>query len=233
MYPAYVDANGGVQAYIPNLYFSENGGPGTGALLHRLGPNWIFDNCPESKSDVLGSMLTIFRLFVNLHASRLIILNEGLPSNSRQEAFATNQAQISYVDFTLLGQLWSAYKYKQYTTFNQIFDNFGAGPNTEMFAMNTQRFPTNNTDFRLAVVHAINYTQLLDASYTFNGTVYGQTFLGPLTPEWGKYYNPDNLSLYSYNISLASGDLNQAGLQENFSVTLPNGTVIGIPRRRR
>ena len=31
--------------------------------------------------------------------------------------------------------------------------------------MNFDKYPTNNTDFRLAVVHAINYTQLLDETY--------------------------------------------------------------------
>ncbi len=93
--------------------------------------------------------------------------------------------------------------------------------------LNPGRYPTNNNAFRLAVVHAINYTQLLDASYTFNGKVYAENYVGPLTQQWGQYYNPDNLSLYSFDIPLAINYMNQAGQEENFSLTLPNGTVIG------
>ena len=54
-----------------------------------------------------------------------------------------------------------------------------------------------------------------------------QNYLGPLSQPWGKYYNPDNLPLYSYDIPLAINYMNQAGQQEHFSLTLPNGTVIG------
>lgn len=227
--PAYVDANGGVQANAVNPYFSENCGPGTGPYYVASVQIGFTTIVLKANPTYWALKATNYPVIAQPPHIPVIIINEGLSSNSRQEAFATNQAQISSVDFTLLGQLWNAYKYKQYTTFDQIFDNFGEGPNTEMFAMNTQKFPTDNLDFRLAVVHAINYTQLLDESYTFNGTVYGQTFLGPLTPEWGVYYNPDNLSLYSYNVPLAINYLNQAGLQENFSVILPNGTTIGNP----
>ncbi len=227
--PAFVDANGGVQANTANSYFSLNSGPGTG-------PYYVASVQTGFSTIVLKANPTYWALNASSYPVvaepphiPVIIINEGLPSNSRQEEFAANQAQISFVDFSLLQQLWNAYKYKQYTTFSDVFDNLGAGPNTEMFAMNTDKFPTENLDFRLAVVHAINYTELLDASYTFNGTVYAQNFLGPLAPEWGPYYNPDNLSLYSYNLTEATGYLNQAGMQENFSVTLPNGTVIGNP----
>ncbi|HMK83525.1 MAG TPA: ABC transporter substrate-binding protein, partial [Candidatus Bathyarchaeia archaeon] len=149
--------------------------------------------------------------------------------NQRLQAFASNQAQISYVDFPLLGEMWGSYRYKQYTTFNQVLDNFGEGPNTYYAPLNPGKYPTNNNDFRLAVVHALNYTELLDESYTFNGTVYAENSLGPLVPQWGQYYNPDNLPMYSYDIPLAISYMNQAGQQENFSLTLPNGTVIGNP----
>lgn len=227
--PAYVDANGGVQANTANTYFSENCGPGTGPYYAASIQTGFSTIVLKANPTYWALNSSNYPVVAEPPHIPVIIINEGLPSNTRQEAFATNQAQISYEDFTLLGQLWNAYKYKQYATFDQIFDNFGEGPNTQMFAMNTAKYPTNNTDFRLAVVHAINYTQLLDESYSFNGTVYGETFLGPLAPEWGPYYNPDNLSIYSFNTTLAINYMNQAGIQENFSLTLPNGTTIGNP----
>jgi ABC-type transport system substrate-binding protein len=225
--PVYIDAHGGVQANTPNSYFNLNGAPGTG-------PYYIAS---------IGTGFSTFVLKANptywgLHATNIppvlqpahipvIVINYGLSTSQKSEAFATNQAQISWVDFPLLGQAWDAYGYKQYATFSQVFDNFGAGPNTSYFSLNPGKYPTNNNDFRLAVVHAINYTQMLDESYTFNGTVYAQNYLGPLSQPWGKYYNPDNLPLYSFDIPLAISYMNQAGLEEHFSLTLPNGTVIG------
>ncbi|MGP8128204.1 MAG: ABC transporter substrate-binding protein [Candidatus Bathyarchaeia archaeon] len=225
--PVYIDAHGGVQANTPNTYFNLNGAPGTG-------PYYIASVGTGFSTVLLKANPTYW----GLHATNIpptlqpahipvIVINFGLSTNQRSEAFATNQAQISYVDFPVLGQAWDAYGYKQYTTFNQVFDNFGAGPNTEYFSLNPGKYPTNNNDFRLAVVHAINYTQMLDESYNFNGTLYGQNYLGPLSQPWGKYYNPDNLPLYSYDIPLAINYMNQAGQQEHFSLTLPNGTVIG------
>ena len=128
--PVYIDAHGGVQANTPNSYFNLNGGPGTG-------PYYIAS---------IGTGFSTFLLKANptywgLHATNIpptlqpahipvIVINYGLSTNQKSEAFATNQAQISYVDFPLLGQAWDAYGYKQYATFSQVFDNFGAGPNT-------------------------------------------------------------------------------------------------------
>jgi hypothetical protein len=123
--------------------------------------------------------------------------------------------------------LWNAYRYKQYATFDQIFDDFGPTFTTNFFIMNVAEYPLNNTEFRLAVVHAINYTEMLDEVASFQGKVYGEDYLGPLTQQWGKYYDPDNLPMYSYNLSLALHYMNLAGEQEHFSLTLPNGTIIG------
>jgi peptide/nickel transport system substrate-binding protein len=85
----------------------------------------------------------------------------------------------------------------------------------ERMAMNTQIYPTNITDVRLAIVHALNYTKILDTA-VFG---YGLPMVGPETPNFGPYYNPGNVSQYSYNITLAKQYLVQAGF--------PNGA--GLP----
>jgi peptide/nickel transport system substrate-binding protein len=56
------------------------------------------------------------------------------------------------------------------------------------------------------MVHAINYTAII-------GTVegFGQTFVGPETPNYGQFYNPGNLPPYSYNLTLAANYLTEAG----------------------
>jgi ABC-type transport system substrate-binding protein len=92
--------------------------------------------------------------------------------------------------------------------------------------MNTQKFPTNITDFRLAIEHAINYSQLLSL-FSYNGKELASEFLGPISPQYGKLYNPNNLSVYSYNLSMAIHYLNESGYEGHFYVVLPNGSVIG------
>ena len=225
--PVYVDAHGGVQANTPNTYFNNNGGPGTGPYyIASIGPG--FSTVVEKANPTYwGLKATNIPVVCEPASIPVVVVNFGLPSNSRSEAFDTNQAQISYVDPSVLSQMWIGYKYKQYTSFNQVFDDFGPGPTTEFFIMNVAQYPTNNTDFRLAVVHAVNYTQILNEAYSYNGTLLAENYLGPLSPLYGPYYNPDHLPLYSYDLPLAIGYMNKAGQQEGFSLTLPNGTVIG------
>jgi len=227
--PAYVDAHGGVQANTANSYFDANGGPGTGPYeISSVGVGFTYVVLRENPT------------YWGLHSSDVpyvdkpptipvVIINYGLSHSERVEAFATNQAQVSFVNPEYFGQMYQAYNYKQYYSFNQIIKNWGitAGSGFNYVSMNTQIYPTNNNDFRLAIVHAINYTQLLYESYYYNGTLYGANYVGPINPAFPEYYNPGNLTLYSYNTRLAEYYLNLAGQQENFSVTLPNGTVIG------
>ena len=60
-------------------------------------------------------------------------------------------------------------------------------------AMNTQVFPTNNTDFRQAIVHAINYSDITTKVF------YGQSapMVGPEYPAWKQFYDLGNLQPYS------------------------------------
>jgi peptide/nickel transport system substrate-binding protein len=224
--PAFVDAHGGVQANTQNNYFNVNSGPGTGPYVtESIGPTFS-DIVLEINPAYWGLNATNIPMVAEPPHIPVIIINYGLEHTDRVEEFAANHAQLSYVGNSFLGQMYSSYQYKKFYSFNDIFDNLGLYPNLNMLGMNTQKYPTSNTNFRLAVVHAINYTQLLD-TYSFNGSTYAENYLGPITPGFGAYYDPGNLSLYSYNDNLAVHYLNLAGEQEDFSVTLPNGTVIG------
>ncbi len=225
--PAYIDAHGGVQANTANSYLALNGGPGTGPYYISSVQTGYSTIVLKSNPTYWGLGMSNLQPVMQPPKIPVIIINYGYTPNSRLEVFASNQAQISFVESTVFGQLWSAYQHKQGLSLSDLIQNFGAGPNTFMIPMNGGKFPTNNTDFRLAVVHAINYTQLLDETYGYNGTVYAQSFLGPLTQGWGPLYNPGNLPMYSFNTTLAINLINQAGKQEHFSATLPNGTVIG------
>ncbi|PSN90600.1 hypothetical protein B9Q03_06435 [Candidatus Marsarchaeota G2 archaeon OSP_D] len=222
--PVFVDSHGGVQGNKPNSYINNNGSPGTG---------------PYEFSYVAPGLATIV-LKTNprywaVHGTGIlsppsittIIINYALTQNQQIESFASNQAQISYAGSTNLAQMFSAYQYKKYYGFNQIFINEGSQPGVQMISLNTQIYPTKNVNFRLALAHAINFTLILDKVFSYNGTLLASTYVGPISQQFPEFYNPDNLTPYTYNIQLAISYLNKAGLQEGFSVTLPNGTVIG------
>lgn len=75
--------------------------------------------------------------------------------------------------------------------------------------MNNLVFPTNITLVRQAIVHAINYTDLIQTA----ALGYGTPYMGPETPNYGRYYDPGNVTPYQYNLTLAENDLAAAGFK--------------------
>ncbi len=77
-----------------------------------------------------------------------------------------------------------------------------------VIALNTLVYPTNITDFRLAIVHAINYSDIVQQVF------FGQmnTLIGPGIPGYPQYYDLGNYSQYSYNVTLAMQYLNKSGV---------------------
>ncbi|MEM0321080.1 MAG: ABC transporter substrate-binding protein [Thermoprotei archaeon] len=225
--PTYVDAHGGVQPNTPNSYFSANSGPGTGPYMVRsVGPAFS-QVVLVANPDYWGKNVSGLAPVAQPPHIPVVIVNYGLTHNQRVEAFATNSAQISYVSIPFLQQMYSSYQYAKYYSFSQIFYNVSYQPALWYISMNTQIYPTNITDFRLAIEHAIDYTQILNSLFYYDGAYYGQLQLGPITPQFPEFYNPDNLPMYSYNVSLAEYYLNLSGYQGKFYVLTPNGTILG------
>ncbi|WP_054850150.1 ABC transporter substrate-binding protein [Vulcanisaeta sp. JCM 14467] len=240
--PAYVDAHGGVQVNSPNSYLCQYGLPGTGPyeiqsvtgtpgefteIVLTLNPNYWGNNYPPGSLPVLDQPGHI----------KIIDLKISESHTNRVELFAENQAQLSYVSSPFLSQVYSAWSpYNQYLPPTSIVHiSWDLTPECiMMFSMNTQRWPTNITDFRLAIEHAINYTALLYTYYSplLNVTL-AKLYLGPFTPLNPALYNPDNLSFYSYNPNLAIEYLNESGWEGDFYTVLPNGTVIGNPNGQK
>ncbi len=69
--------------------------------------------------------------------------------------------------------------------------------------MNQQTPPFTDIHVRKAVVHAINYDEII--SKAFNG--YAQRWVGPVPPGY-EYYNPQNLEPYPYDLALAQQEMN-------------------------
>lgn len=71
--------------------------------------------------------------------------------------------------------------------------------------MNQNSDPFTDIHVRAAVVHAIDYDEII--AKAFNG--YAQRWVGPVPPGY-QYYNPSNLKPYEYNLTLARQEMNQS-----------------------
>lgn len=79
---------------------------------------------------------------------------------------------------------------------------YGATSGSWWIYMNQTQAPFNNWSVRAAVVHAINYSQII--SLAFGG--YASQWVGPVPPGY-PYYNPANLPPYPYDLTLAKQEM--------------------------
>jgi peptide/nickel transport system substrate-binding protein len=68
--------------------------------------------------------------------------------------------------------------------------------------LNQNVFPFNNLSVRAAIAHAIDYNQIIQQA--FGG--YATPWVGPVPPAY-PYYNPQNLTPYQYNLTLAHQEI--------------------------
>lgn len=208
--PMYLLQNGGPgNVTNPNTNFQTTALPGTGPyevtnvvtnsyIEFQKNPNYWGKNLTAAEiaaNPIIdpGNYQTVFVYYIPTDTARYINLLD-------------DQSQISVVSGSNLQQAEQNPLYKP-VVFNSS--------SQVMMGMNTQVFPTNITDVRQAIVHAINYTQLIDEA------IFGQgiRYMGPNTPIYGPFYDPGNFSLYQYNVTEAENYLKSAGF--------PNGT--GLP----
>ncbi|MCI4366525.1 MAG: ABC transporter substrate-binding protein, partial [Thermoplasmata archaeon] len=87
---------------------------------------------------------------------------------------------------------------------------YGSTAGTWWIYMNQHTTPFNNLSVRAAVVHAINYAQIIQDA--FGGAA--QQWVGPVPPGFPDY-NPGNLLPYSYNLTLAKQEIAQSPCANN------------------
>ncbi len=87
---------------------------------------------------------------------------------------------------------------------------------TFWMALQTNVYPTNITDVRLAIVHAINYSALIQEAYL--GLI--SPYVGPEYPGWNEFYDLGNVPAYSYNITLAKEYLAEANITNMPALTM-------------
>lgn len=226
--PAFVDAHGGVQAGQPNAFINTNGMVGSGPYVIAAVGSEMSSITLKANPHYWAANVTGIPSVIAPAKIPNVIIEYGASHDVRVAEFDDNEAQLSFVSIPYFGAIYKGYEYSAHVPFSAIMNNKGLTPGVGYIALNCQVFPTNITAFRLAIVHSINYTDIMDTIMSFNGTLYGGMYVGPISPGM-PFYNPENYPVYSYNISLAEHLINESGIQGDFSITLPNGTVLGDP----
>jgi peptide/nickel transport system substrate-binding protein len=208
--PIFLLAHGGPGTVTsPNTLFQTTALPGTGPYkVTNVVTNAYVEY--QKNANYWGANLTATEVVANpilAPGSFQTILVKYVPTDTARYIDLLNgQSQISVVSGSNLQQVEQNPQYKAlaFNSSSQVY-----------MGMNTRVFPTNITDVRLAIVHAINYTQVIDQA------IFGQgiRYMGPNTPIYGQFYDPGNFPPYQYNVSQAAGYLKAAGY--------PNGN--GLP----
>ena len=215
--PAFVDANGGVQPNAANTYLNTNT-MGTAAYYVKnfvsgeyttlaANPNYWAAKLPKSQSNV---MLAPPRIPV-------IVIQYSTEAATIIQSISSNLAQL--VQGTPIPALAPPYLPSLATTPGVKVVSLPNAPsfNFLMITLDTQKYPYNITNFRLALAHATNYSEI----YSSVSYQYGEPYVGPISPGFS-YYNPQNLPPYSFDPELSINLLKNLG----FALNLPNGTTI-------
>jgi peptide/nickel transport system substrate-binding protein len=225
--PSFIDAHGGVQPNTANSYLDDNPEPATGPYMvksYTPGQQLVLEANPNYWGKSLSNPAVVDE------PAHIPVVTYNFASNhdTRVEAFVHNLAQISFVSISYLSSVESIYP-SNYPSSSYIIDAGLFNGGDSFVSFNTRLFPTNITDFRLALVHSVNLTAIVKGPCEGLCT----TYVGPIPPSYEPFYNPGNLSVYSYNLSLAMQLVNESGWQGDFNVVLPNGTVLGNPSGSR
>jgi len=203
-----------------NDYFNLNAIPGTGPYMvtsvqnnqfvqFAQNPNYWGNNLPEStivSNPVIdpGHVKNILIKVVPDPTSRYIDLSSGT-------AQMIDTTTSSIFKLILAGGSKFGYVTMPPSSGEMALESF-----------NTQIYPTNITDVRLAIVHAINMTTLIAQSYGAGGFT---QIVGPEYPSWSQFYDLGNYTPYSYNLTLASQYLSEAGFPNGKGLPTLNWTI--------
>lgn len=200
--------NGGVQPGAPNTYMNNNAPVGIGPYIVK---EWVHNdhitlvkNPNYWVTKVNGNEIAGNPFFAIPSISTVIVYSKQA-SLTREQDLLTNRVQIGVVDPLRIPVVTAPGT-------GVVMPNLGPTMIMDYLALDTFKFPLNNTKIRMAVVHAINYTKV---SVLTNGFL--APAIGPLSPQQIGY--DTSLQQYDYNPTLAKSLLAQAGF--------PGGT--GLP----
>lgn len=213
-----------VEVFNPT-YVMEHGGPGTPAAQNDY---WILHPPPGTGpymwSDVIPYGRKVFVQNPNYWGKSLtsaeVAANQFLDPGHFKTIVINYVPDVAvrYVDLTQgLCDMASPIAGSNFRLFLSTpspdygFVTFGKSQATEvMMSLNVHRPPLDIKEVRLAIVHAVNVTKIIETAVWG----YGTPFVGPEVSMYGEAYNPANLSPYEYNVPLAKEYLAKAGFPD-------------------
>jgi peptide/nickel transport system substrate-binding protein len=201
--PNVVDANGGIVIGQPNTWMSTNmvgtgqyvlsyynGLPGGG---YTLTPNSHYWGTKAAAADPWNSLIQ--------------------PANTTFDIVFQDSVDITTNDLRTGYAAMASFAYIGPATVHVLQGDsclvvtalpiiYGSTSGSWWIYLNQQTYPFNNLSVRAAIAHAVNYQQIINQA--FGG--YATQWVGPVPPAY-PYYNPQNLSPYQYNLTLAQQEI--------------------------
>ncbi|HYK93470.1 MAG TPA: ABC transporter substrate-binding protein [Thermoplasmata archaeon] len=199
--PAVVDSHGGVAVNSSNAWMSENMvGSGPFVLTsYSLSSGFTLSPSPGYWATSVAATLPSDNMIQPAKAT-IETLFQGTTSIDIQNLRGGSAAAVSfaYVGPSTVTELQGV----SCVTVQALPTVFGATAGSWWIYMNQNTYPFNNLSVREAIVHAINYQQIIQDA--FGG--YAEQWVGPVPPSYPDY-NPTNLPNYTYNLALAQQEI--------------------------
>jgi ABC-type transport system substrate-binding protein len=183
-------------AFTPNIYFNQHPIPGTGPYtVTQISENAFVQFKQDTNywgNNLSAAEIAKTPIFDPGHA-KTVVVNYKPDDTARYADLSTGTSQISLIEtnnWNLVQANLNKYAYQTIPSW---------GGQVIAVSLNAQRYPTNITAVRDAIVHAINYTDI--NRKVFFGTIV--PFVGPGYPAWKDFYDLGNLPPYTYNLTLA------------------------------
>jgi len=188
-----------------NTYFNTNPIPGTGpyVITGCVENSYMkFAQSPSYWGDTLPASQVSADQLLSPGNVKDVIINYKPDDLTRYTDLSTGTAQIAAIESADWNQITA-----NPSTYNYTVLPSWAGI-ASAIALNANIYPTNITLVRQAIVHAINYTDVIDTAFQ------GQAAraMGPEYPSWPQFYDLGNYTPYQFNLTLAQQDLKEANI---------------------
>ncbi len=214
--PAYIQKNGGVQVSQVNGFMSVNMmGTGQYTLPTPFDPTGVsFTEVPSS--NYWATSLAAQEPW----NTEIQPAKSSIETNLQEEPTLVTQdlkdGAVGLGSFTYIGpSTLSQLEGISCLTVRAMPTVYGATAGSWWIYMNQSQAPFNNLSVREAVVHAIDYPEIISAAFGGDAT----QWVGPVPPSY-PYYDPQNLSPYQYNPTLAAQEMKNSPWPNGFSGTL-------------
>lgn len=200
--PKVVQANGGVQANSPNTWMTTHALGSGPYVLSAYDPNsgatTITPDPHYWATSVAAQVTWNNAIQPAQRAIQLSTQSDPVATVQDMKTGAVAGVSVAYLGPSEITQLQGA----SCVIVNALPTVYGSTSGSWFVYMNQSQAPFSNLSVREAVVHAINYPQIIHLA--FGG--FASPWVGPVPPGYPDY-NPANLSPYAYNLTLAKAEM--------------------------